>query len=103
MSEPSWQESHRTGVLEALRQGGEGWTDEVMAILSPWDFDPEDVKPHVAWWAGDADINCPIAAVRRYVDRLPNADLHVWEGAGHLRQYLRANEFLSDLVQRAFH
>ena len=102
MSEPSWQQAHSTGVREALRQGGEGWTDETMAILSPWGFEPEEVKPHVAWWAGDADINCPIAAVRRYVDRLPHADLHVWEGAGHLRQYLRANQFLTDLTRRAF-
>jgi pimeloyl-ACP methyl ester carboxylesterase len=102
MSESAWQETHSLGVREALRQGGEGWTDEVMAILSPWGFEPEEVKPHVAWWAGEADINCPIAAVRRYVDRLPAAELHVWEGAGHLRQYLRANEFLSELVGRAF-
>jgi len=102
MLEPSWQESHSIGVREALRQGGEGWTDETLAVLSPWGFDPEEVKPHVAWWAGEADINCPIAAVRRYVDRLPSAELHVWEGAGHLRQYLRAGEFLSDLVRRAF-
>jgi pimeloyl-ACP methyl ester carboxylesterase len=102
MSEPSWQESHITGVREALRQGGEGWTDETMAILSPWGFEPEQVKAHVTWWAGEADINCPISAVRRYVDRLPSAELKVWEGAGHLRQYLRGNEFLPELVHRAF-
>ena len=102
MSEPSWQESHSTGVREALRQGAEGWTDETLAILSPWGFEPEQVKPHVSWWAGEADINCPISAVRRYVDRLPSGHLHVWEGAGHLRQYLRAHEFLTDLTRRAF-
>ena len=102
MSEPSWQHSHSVGVREALRQGGEGWADEVMAVLSPWGFEPEQVRPHVTWWAGEADINCPINAVRRYVARLPSADLHIWEGAGHLRQYLRANEFLTDLTRRAF-
>lgn len=102
MSEPSWQQSHCMGVREALRQGGEGWTDEVKAILSPWGFEPEEVKVHVAWWAGEADINCPISAVRRYVGRLPSAELHVWEGAGHLRQYLRTNEILADLTRRAF-
>jgi pimeloyl-ACP methyl ester carboxylesterase len=102
MSEPAWQTSHSNGVREALRQGGEGWTDETLAILSPWGFEPEQVKAHVAWWAGDADINCPISAVRRYVARLPSADLHVWEGAGHLRQYLRSGEFLPDLARRAF-
>jgi len=102
MSERSWQESHIAGVREALRQGGEGWTDETIAILSPWGFDPEQVRSHVSWWAGEADINCPLSAVRRYVARLPSADLHVWEGAGHLRQYLRANEFLTDLTRRAF-
>jgi pimeloyl-ACP methyl ester carboxylesterase len=102
MSEPSWQQAHNMGVREALRQGAEGWTDEVMAILSPWQFAPEQVRPPVTWWAGEADINCPIAAVRRYVDRLPSAQLHVWEGAGHLRQYLRPNEFMTDLTRRAF-
>ena len=102
MSEPSWQHCHSMGVREALRQGGEGWTDETMAILSPWGFEPEQVSPHVSWWAGEADINCPISAVRRYVDRLPDADLQVWEGAGHLRQYLRASQFLTDLTRRAY-
>ena len=102
MSEPSWQQAHSSGVREALRQGGEGWADEVAAILSPWGFEPEQVDAHVAWWAGEADINCPITAVRRYVDRLPSAQLHIWDGAGHLRQYLRTNEFLTDLVRRAF-
>lgn len=102
MAEPSWQHAHGIGVREALRQGGEGWTDETMAILAPWGFEPEQVQPHVSWWAGEADINCPLSAVRRYVNRLPSADLHVWEGAGHLRQYLRANQFLADLTRRAF-
>ena len=102
MSEPAWQQSHSTGVREALRQGAEGWTDETMAILSPWGFEPEEVKAHVSWWAGEADINCPISAVRRFVGRLPSAQLHVWEGAGHLRQYLRTNQFLPELIRRAF-
>ena len=70
--------------------------------LLPLGFEPEEVKAHVSWWAGEADINCPLTAVQRYVDRLPTADLHVWEGAGHLRQYLRANQFLPDLIRRAF-
>jgi len=96
------QQAHSIGVREALRQGREGWTDETLAILSPWGFEPEDVKPQVSWWAGESDINCPIAAVRRYVDRLPSAELHVWEGAGHFRQYLRANQFVSHLTRRAF-
>lgn len=102
MSEPTWQQAYSTGVREALRQGGQGWTDETMAILSPWGFEPEQVRPHVVWWAGEADINCPLTAVRRYVDRLPSADLHVWEGAGHFRQYLRAHQFIADLMHRAF-
>jgi pimeloyl-ACP methyl ester carboxylesterase len=102
MSEPSWQHCHSLGVREALRQGGEGWTDETMAILSPWGFEPEQVAAHVSWWAGEADINCPVSAVRRYVHRLPSAEFKVWEGAGHLRQYLRADQFLTDLAHRAF-
>ena len=102
MSEPTWQRSHSLGVREALRQGGEGWTDETMAILSPWGFEPQEVTSHVSWWAGAADINCPLSAVRRYVGSLPSAQLHVWEGAGHLRQYLRASQFLTDLILRAF-
>lgn len=102
MSEATWQHSHSVGVREALRQGGEGWTDETLAILAPWGFEPQEVTSHVAWWAGTADINCPISAVRRYVDSLQSAQLHVWEGAGHLRQYLRSNQFLTDLIRRAF-
>ena len=102
MSDPAWQEPHAVGIREALRPGAEGWTDEVLAVLSPWDFDLSAVRRHVVWWAGADDANCPLSAVRRLVAQLPSADLRVWQQVGHLAQYLRADEFLTDLVERAY-
>ncbi len=102
MSDPQWQEAYSQGLREALAGGAEGWTDEVMAVLSPWDFPVDQVRHHVVWWAGAEDANCPLPAVRRLLARLPSAQLHVWEGVGHLAQYLRAEEFLPDLLDRGF-
>lgn len=100
MSEPAWQEMMTASTCEALRQGAQGWTDESMALFSPWDFAPETVDVHIVWWHGRHDANCPLQAVERVVARMPDVDLRVWEGAGHLEWYHRERDIVSDLLSR---
>lgn len=71
---------------EALRQGVAGWADETMAITGAWDFDLSVVTTEVRWWHGSEDNTVPLSAVRRLTAQLPNCELHVVHGSGHLLQ-----------------
>ena len=85
MEDPAWQRVLIEDVTEALRPGAEGWTDEAMALLLSWDFEPADIARGVTWWHGVHDANSPITAVRRLVSRMGDVDLRVWIDAVHSR------------------
>jgi len=100
MADPAWQRVFLEDVTEALRPGAEGWADEAMALILPWDFDPADVGCSLTWWHGAHDANAPIAATRRLLSRMGPVELRVWEDAGHLEAYHRHDEILSELLAR---
>jgi pimeloyl-ACP methyl ester carboxylesterase len=102
MADPIWQAALALGISEALAPGVDGWIDEALVATGDWpDVDIEAVTSSVTWWHGESDRNGPLSAARRLVDRLPNARLIVWEGAGHLTGYRREPEILDELLARA--
>jgi pimeloyl-ACP methyl ester carboxylesterase len=100
MEDLEWQRVMIEDVTEALRPGAEGWVDESMAVMRPWDFDPSEVRCSLTWWHGENDANAPIAAVRRLVGTMPGVALRVWTDAGHLESYLRHDKILGELLSR---
>lgn len=100
MQDPAWQRVLVEDAGEALRPGAEGWADEAVALILPWDFDPTAVRCSVTWWHGAHDANAPLAAVERLVAGMSGVDLHVWSDAGHLESYHRHDEILRELVAR---
>ena len=100
MSDPRWQEGFAKGIREALRQGAEGWADELFAILGDWDFAVENINISVVWWHGRGDANAPLPAVERLIARIPNVELRLWESKGHLESFRRERELVQDLLSR---
>jgi pimeloyl-ACP methyl ester carboxylesterase len=100
MQDPAWQRVFVEDAGEALRPGAEGWADEAMALILPWDFDPTAVRCSVTWWHGAHDANAPLAAVERLVAGMSGVDLRVWTDAGHLESYHRHDEILRELLAR---
>jgi pimeloyl-ACP methyl ester carboxylesterase len=101
LEDPTWQQGFVIGVTEALRQGAEGWYDEDIAILRPFDVDLGAIRADVTWWHSDGDRNCPLSAAQRLVAQLSHARLHVWSDAGHLTPYRHEPEILDELLARA--
>jgi len=101
MSDPLWQKMSHDNLIETLRQGAEGWTDESYAMHGEWDFDPADVKASVTWWHGNDDMNAPLTAARRVVAKLAKVDLHVWHDEGHFASLTHDKEIVSELLSRA--
>jgi len=100
MDDPDWQRVLIEDQLEALNPGVEGWVDEAMAVMSPWDFDPSEVACTLTWWHGEHDANAPITAVQRLVAGMVGVDLRLWKEAGHLESYRRHDEILAELLAR---
>lgn len=99
LSDPAFQRLLSEDQAEALRPGAEGWCDECLA-MDDWDIVPEKVGVHVVWYHCRHDANVPLQAVRRLVDRLPSAELRLWDG-GHLEPFHRQEELMRDLLVRA--
>ena len=99
MSELAWQQTLRQSLTESLRDGAEGWCDEALALFD-WDIAPEQVRVHVVWYHSRHDANVPLPAAQRMVDRLPSAELRLWE-RGHLETFHREEELMRDLLARA--
>jgi len=74
----------QAALVSALEPGIDGMVDDYRAVFGrSWGFEPEDVKVPVVWAHGNEDRNVPIAAARRYADRLPQCTFLTWEGVGH--------------------
>ncbi len=101
MADPAWQKMSHDNLVETLRQGAEGWTDESFAMHGEWDFDPADVKTSVTWWHGNDDKNAPLSAARRVVAKLAKVDLHVWYDEGHFASLTHDREIVSELLARS--
>jgi pimeloyl-ACP methyl ester carboxylesterase len=71
-------------VTEALAPGVEGWVDDDFAFLSPWGFDPEDVRVPVLVWQGRHDLMVPADHGRWLREHVAGAEGEVLEDEGHL-------------------
>jgi pimeloyl-ACP methyl ester carboxylesterase len=102
MADPPWQGQFALATREALAQGAEGWADETLALIRPWDdIDLAAVRTSVTWWHAPGDANGPLPAAERLVAQLPDARMvHFGEDEGHLAAYRREGEILDELLAR---
>ncbi|WP_328990084.1 alpha/beta hydrolase [Kribbella sp. NBC_01245] len=101
LADPVWRLGFARGIGEAFAAGMDGWVDETMATGGDWrDIDLAAIRTSLTWWHGSADRNCPIAAARRLVDRLPTATLIEMGAVGHFEPYRREPQILDELLAR---
>ena len=81
----------RRDFREALARSRNGVVVESRLFGRAWDVDPAAVDVPVVSWHGERDGNVPLAAARRFADRL-SGDLRVLDGADHLGSLLGARE-----------
>ena len=102
MRDPNWQATFARAQTEALGATLDGWVDESMAMSQNWaEIHPETITTDITWQHAAADANCPQAAARRLVERLPNARFIAWpDDVGHLYGYRHEGEILEELLAR---
>lgn len=70
----------RTGIVDRI----EGWLDDDLAFVRPWGFDVAQIEAPVQVWHGVQDRFVPIAHGRWLADRIPRAEVQIYENEGHL-------------------
>lgn len=86
----------------ALRDGVEGWCDDVLALAGDWGFDLDEIVIPTQVWHGSDDLLVPIAHGRWLTSRLSHADLHLLDDAGHVSLVVgRMPEVLDSLITSA--
>jgi len=82
LADPAQREMFEANFTAGMVQDEEGVYEMTLALWD-WGFELEDVKQHFDVFYGDADdIISPDMPVH-VAERLPDADVHVWPGAGH--------------------
>ena len=70
--------------LAAVRNGVGGIVDDFRAVSGDWGFAPEQIESPVRWLHGELDQTVPLTHGRWTADHIPNAELIVAPGEGHL-------------------
>jgi pimeloyl-ACP methyl ester carboxylesterase len=67
-----------------LEHGVDGWVDDDRAFVTPWAFDPADVRVPVLLWHGTHDRFIPVSHAYWLAQRIPNVDANVSEDDAHV-------------------
>lgn len=84
LAQPKFRDAFMAMTREALRQGPEGTQRDLALMVSPWGFDPGEIRTPVWLWHGEADENAPVAMGRYLAAVIQDAVLTVVPDEGHL-------------------
>jgi pimeloyl-ACP methyl ester carboxylesterase len=68
---------------EALRDGTDGWIDDVLALRKPWGFDLTAIKQPLLLWHGAEDSFSPVTHAIWLAEQIPTAVIEVAPGTSH--------------------
>ncbi len=84
VARPAMRQALHASFQEALRQGPMAIAWDNVAFVGPWGFDVHDVSSPVHLWYGSRDLMTPPVAGEWLAAELPDAELILCEGEGHL-------------------
>ncbi|HZN15117.1 MAG TPA: alpha/beta hydrolase [Acidimicrobiales bacterium] len=96
---PEIGEALRLDGIEALRNGVDGAAYEACMFIRPWGFDVGEITVPVVIWHGDDDRNAPLSHAQAIAAAIPDAELIVWTGMGHLTAIDRLDDVFAHLLK----
>jgi pimeloyl-ACP methyl ester carboxylesterase len=84
IADPSFRQFLVETAREALRDGPRGVVDDSAIQARDWGFGLDRVGIHVRLWHGDADEVVPLSHSEHAAATIPDSDLTVFPGEGHL-------------------
>ncbi|RHW27030.1 hypothetical protein D0Z08_10140 [Nocardioides immobilis] len=99
MSDERLSTAFATSMQEALRQGATGAEWDNVAWVGPWEVDPASLNCPVLLWYGNEDLFVPPGTAEWLRDHIPDAQLVLRCGEGHLGFMEHAAEKLHALTE----
>ena len=84
LAQPENVEMFLDDIVNSGRHGMRAVVFDGVLFTRDWGFSVRDVTQRVTWWHGDADNIVPLSHAHHIVPLLPNAELRVQHGGGHL-------------------
>jgi pimeloyl-ACP methyl ester carboxylesterase len=82
-AKPEMQEVFISMLKESMRSGARGAHWDTALMVSPWDFQLQDIAMKVYLWYGERDRNVSLAMGRYLAETLPNSDARFYPSEGH--------------------
>jgi pimeloyl-ACP methyl ester carboxylesterase len=95
------RDAMRDDGIEGTKQGVDGIAREAWLFVQPWAFDVSEIGVPVVIFHGDDDRNAPLSHAQALAAKIPNAELVVWTGMGHLTSLERMKDVFGRLVELA--
>jgi pimeloyl-ACP methyl ester carboxylesterase len=87
-------------AVESTRQGGKPLAVEMQLVFAkPWGFAANDVKTQALLWYGSDDTLTPPQMGQYLAAELPDADLVVYPGEGHMAAFTHWDEIVTALTR----
>ena len=80
------------------RAGSEILADEIVALIQSWGYHLQSIRVPVDVWCGEADVFCAPKVGERMAMLIPNAQLRLEQGAGHMLLYSHWGAILQALA-----
>lgn len=95
---PEHREMFLDDLLNSGRHGMRAALYDAILFTRWWGFSVREVQARVVWWQGDADNIVPLAHAEHIIPLLPNGELRVQPGGGHLGGFALAPEVLDTVL-----
>ena len=84
LADPVNKEMFLDDIINSGRHGMKSVVFDGVLFTRYWGFSVKDVQQPVVWWQGDKDNIVPLSHAQHIVEILPNAELRILDGGGHL-------------------
>jgi pimeloyl-ACP methyl ester carboxylesterase len=101
LDRPEVAESVRLDLATASKTAGRAAAQDFALMARDWGFRLKDIAVPTDVWQGGADVNVPPAHARRLAAAIPDAELHLFEGEGHLLCLDHMDDILRNALERA--
>lgn len=98
LADPDNAEMFLDDIINSGRHGMKSVVFDGVLFTRYWGFSVRDVTQPVIWWQGDKDNIVPLSHAQHIVKLLPNAELRILEGGGHLSGLAFGAEVLETIL-----
>jgi pimeloyl-ACP methyl ester carboxylesterase len=88
-------------VQESARSGTRGGQVDSALMVSPWGFNPADIRLHVNLWQGEQDFETPPAMARYVAAQIADHQLTVYPDEGHISTLVHHMEEITTALAAA--